>query len=56
MVYRCQGRASGKIDDPTASVAADGVYGALGVYEAARAQGEGQAVAQALRLQQAQHG
>ena len=34
----------GQIDDPVASVAADGAYDALGVYEAAQAQGRGRAV------------
>ena len=34
----------GQIDDPVASVSADGAYDAEGVYEAAQAKGEGQAV------------
>ncbi len=34
----------GQIDDPVASISADGAYDALGVYEAAQAKGEGQAV------------
>ena len=33
-----------QIDDPVASVSADGAYDAVGVYEAAQAQGEGRAV------------
>ncbi len=34
----------GQIDDPVASVSGDGAYDTLGVYEAAQAKGEGQAV------------
>ncbi len=34
----------GQIDDPVASICADGAYDAVGVYEAAQSKGEGRAV------------